>query len=286
MKYIVSEDVFDKALRLAMRMPGVVVDRNQYLYSQLSKLSSISEVHLVVKDPNRFIEIDLELRLNLAKGSIKRHLYSVSGIAFGLGVPGLLALPFTIPADLAQFYYHTLVLMQKLLYLMGWPDLKIKDNSIDDETLAYIKLFLGAMHGLHAARSIVKVVADQMSKEIVKRLPKIPLTKYLVYNLTKAIAKWLGVKITKPIFAKLVSRMIPVVGGVVSASVTYAAFNSMANSFLVYLSSLGIARLQTGILLNENGIVESEGAIESTDFDGAEKILEKDISDLDYELTD
>ena len=32
----------------------------------------------------------------------------------------------TVPADLAQFYWHTLVLAQKLAYLYGWPDLSDK----------------------------------------------------------------------------------------------------------------------------------------------------------------
>ncbi|MDZ4121797.1 MAG: hypothetical protein U1C33_05215, partial [Candidatus Cloacimonadaceae bacterium] len=216
------------------------------------------------KNPNQFRDIDLETRLKLARGSIRYHTFNVSGIAFGLGMPGLLALPFTVPMDLAQFYFHTLVLMQKLLYLMGWPDLNLKDASVDDETLTYMKLFLGAMHGIHAARATISVLSRRVADQVAKRLPHIPLTKHFAYNLTKAIAKWLGVKITKPIFARIVGRMIPVLGGVISSSITHAVFSSMSYNFLFYLSGLGVAKLQSGVLsIEDDELVDIETEIEN-----------------------
>jgi len=284
MKFIVNEEVFNKALMLALRMPGVVVNRNAYLCRQLSKDFPQANLHDIVKDPVEFRKIDMYIRLKLARGSIKYHRYTVSGIAFGLGAPGLLALPFTIPADLAQFYYHTLVLMQKLLYLMGWPDLNIKDASVDDETLTYIKIFVGAMHGVHAARSVINAVSHEVSVQVMKRLPRIALTKTFIYNLTKVIARWLGVKITKQIFAKLVGRSIPIVGGVISGSITYAAFGSMSYDFLDYLSGLGIAKLQTGNLDNDNGVTDGEITIDQDEIPEIEKEIEKEIQVLDNEL--
>ena len=36
----------------------------------------------------------------------------------------------TIPADLAQDFWHAIVLSQKLAYLYGWPDL-LEDGELD-----------------------------------------------------------------------------------------------------------------------------------------------------------
>lgn len=48
----------------------------------------------------------------------------------------------------------------------------------------------------------------------------------------------LGIKITKEIFANGVSKVVPVVGGVISGSLTFASFKPMAVKLKKHLSKL------------------------------------------------
>ena len=52
----------------------------------------------------------------------------------------------TIPADMAQFYWHALVMAQKLAYLYGWSDL-LEEGQVDEQTEFQLTLLIGAMLG-------------------------------------------------------------------------------------------------------------------------------------------
>ena len=61
------------------------------------------------------------------------------------------------------------------------------------------------------------------------RLPRQTLTKYAIYNISKQVAKWIGIKLTKDTFARGVSKVIPLIGAPISAGLTYWTFKPMAN---------------------------------------------------------
>lgn len=78
-------------------------------------------------------------------------------------------------------------------------------------------LFLDVMFGVGGAASALKVVSSKMAEQALKKLPQKALTKTFIYPIVKKIAVIIGVKMTKDTFAKGVSKVIPVVGGIVSA---------------------------------------------------------------------
>lgn len=43
------------------------------------------------------------------------------------------------------------------------------------------------------------------------------------------MAKWIGVKLTKDMFAKGVSKAVPIIGGMTSGMLTFVTFKPMAN---------------------------------------------------------
>ena len=59
----------------------------------------------------------------IASDCISYHTNIASGTSFVAGLPGGLAMIGTIPADVAQFYFHVFVIAQKLSYVYGYPDL-------------------------------------------------------------------------------------------------------------------------------------------------------------------
>ena len=168
----------------------------------------------------------------LADACIKSHVRKAAAISFGTVLPGGWAMAVTIPADLVQFYWHAIVLSQKLAYLYGWPDL-LKEDEADEETKAKITLLIGVMMGAQVANKVISEVAERFASEIARRLPRQALTRTAYYPLIKQISKWIGINVTKNTFARSVSKFVPIVGGLVSAGVTAAMMKPMATADLM-----------------------------------------------------
>ena len=83
------------------------------------------------------------------------------------------------------------------------------------------------MLGASGAAQTIRVLSSSLAKQALKKLPQKALTKTFYYPIIKSIAKAFGAKMTKEVFAKGVSKVIPVIGGVVSGGVTLATLMPM-----------------------------------------------------------
>jgi hypothetical protein len=165
----------------------------------------------------------------------------VTSLSFALGLPGKIGyLAGTLPADFAQILYHVIVLIQKLCYLHGWPDF-FESDELDDETIRLISMFLGIMFGVSSAIKAVKTLSEKVALNVIKKLPRVALTKYSVYIVSKKMANMIGVKVTKLIFAKAIGNVIPIVGGFASASISFVFFKKCAKDFKGYVGGLRLA---------------------------------------------
>jgi len=178
-----------------------------------------------------------------ADASIAWESTRVSALSAAAGIPGGLALAATVPADLTQNFAHVLRVAQKLAYLYSWPDIIPDDaKGIDDETMQVLVLFLRTMIGVSGAAETVTKVSQLLATQAGKKLPRMALMNVSVYTLTKQIAKTLGVQMNKQIFAKGVSKAIPVVGGAISGGMTWATFRPMCAKLRNHLASLDNAQ--------------------------------------------
>jgi len=227
-----------KVLKTSLMIPGVRVNRETYLRSQLKSKFSSEIVEKAIQTRPATAGISLTDIDSISFGSIGMHVIGVSSISFAAGLPGGWWMAATIPGDLAQFYWHALVLSQKLAYLYGWPSFFDKDDEIDDETILRLTLFIGVMMGAAGANSIMVDLSKQFAGQIAKKLPQQALTKYGFYNLTKQVGKWIGVGITKQSFARGISKVIPIIGGGFSAALSAAIFIPMSNNLKNHLRTL------------------------------------------------
>ena len=215
--------VWNKVMSAALAMPGVKVDRNQFLKSKLGRYCTEAQVETALSySPLKVLsrqDID-----RIANSVISSHIKQVTAISAAAGVPGGFAMAATIPGDIAQYYYHVFNLSQKLAYLYGYPNLLDEDGNATDDTINLLTLFTGVMMGAAVANNGIREVSKQLAAKAVKRLPRQALTKGVIYPLVKKIAAMLGYKLTKETFAKGVGKLIPVLGGVVSGGLTYATF--------------------------------------------------------------
>jgi hypothetical protein len=94
------------------------------------------------------------------------------------------------------------------------------------------------MFGASEAGKALGELSRRFAAEVAARLPRQPLTKSSVYVLVKQVAGWLGAKLTKDTFAKALAKIIPVLGGLVSGTITWLAFTKMSGRLRDHLESL------------------------------------------------
>ena len=237
-----SSGVWPKILTAAMALPGAKVDRDHFLRTQLQSHCSAAEVSKAIEERPAKAGISSEVIDQLANGCINTHVATATGISFLAGLPGGWAMAGAVPADLAQFFRHVIVLSQKLAYLYGWSDFLDDDGGVDDETRQKLTFFVGAMMGCHLAVDAIGEVAKHAATQAAKRIPRVALTKHAFYNLAKQVAKWLGVSLTKQSFAKSVAKVVPILGGLLSGGITLVTMKTMAGRLKSHLESLYFAR--------------------------------------------
>lgn len=111
----------------------------------------------------------------------------------------------------------------KLAYIYGYKQIDFNDTSEN-----ILMIFSGVMFGVNMANAaIIKFAFSNMNK-IGGMIVRKPLSKYAIYNISKKVLSWLGVKLTKDGVGKAVSKTIPVIGGIISGGITAATFLPMS----------------------------------------------------------
>ena len=214
------------ALEKAITVPGVKVDRDEFLVKLFKKTDEEKREKILREGPVKAGCTREELK-RLAKKVVNERSLASSGASFAAGLPGGLAMAGTIPADTMQFFGITLRLAQEIAYLYGAEDLW-EDGSVDTEKVTnQLLLYCGVMFGVSGAGATLKLMSSALSKQALKKLPRKALTKTIYYPMIKKIVIAFGGKMNKEIFAKTVSKSIPIVGGVVSGGMTLASMKPM-----------------------------------------------------------
>ncbi len=237
-----NEISFESVLPKAICLPLVRIERDPFLRKELAAYCDEQTVQKAVEECPAAAGISKEVVNKIAKACITYETRKVSALSFAAGIPGGLAMLGTVPADLVQYMGHVLRVLQKLAYLYGWQDLlddiKAGDEKMSDETSNILTLFVGVMFGVNGANTAIRKISEGAARYASKTLMQKALTKGTIYPIVKKIASMISVQMTKEIFSKGVSKIIPVVGGVVSGSLTYATFRPMSERLRVHLATL------------------------------------------------
>ncbi|WP_324785840.1 hypothetical protein [Streptomyces sp. H51] len=236
------ESRFSAVLLAAAKLPGVRIHREAYLRSALARHCSEDDIRRAIEETPAAAGIAPEVLDKVANDSIRYETAKVSALSAAAGIPGILALPATVPADVAQYFGHMVRIAQKLAYLYSWPDLfSDEGDDVDDATMGVLTLFFGVMFGTQSANAAVGKVAGMMSKQVAKKLPQKALTQGVIYPIVKKVAAYLGVQMTKQSFATGVSKAIPLIGAVVAGGLTFATYLPMVRRLKKHLASLPLA---------------------------------------------
>ena len=222
-----KEVALEKVITTAVQIPGVKVNRNAFLAEMFSK-EDVPIEEILEQGPIKANIPRERLQILSSKLIFKRT--SESSIAsFVAGIPGGLAMAATIPADVLQFFGMALRLAQEISYLYGAEDLW-NDGKVDTETLRnQLIVYIGTMFGVSGAVSGVRILSVQLAKTAAKKLPQKALTKTFWYPIIKRIGTALSIKVTKTSLTRGVTKIIPIVGGIISGALNFASMMPMAN---------------------------------------------------------
>jgi len=237
------EDVWNSLLRTALLLPGVKVDRKAFLRRALSKHVAEKVLQSAIDTSPAKAGVSKNTIRRIATANIKWHRAGVSALSFASGLPGGWWIAGTVPVDLTQFFWHVLVILQKLAYLYGWPELFSEDSELelDHETLLILTVFVGVMLGAESAAKVLGDIAGRAAAQVIKRLPRETLTKWGLYHLAREVAKRSGIKLTEDSFGRYLSRIVPILGGIISGTVTWISFSLMTSRLAAHLESLPLA---------------------------------------------
>ena len=227
-------------LAKVVRVPGVRVNREAFLREELSKLHLSDEVIVRALGSSPVLAgVPLSELDKIADEAISYETNKSAAISFVAGIPGGFAMLGTIPADLMQYYMHALRIMQKLAYLYGWGELLPDGRETDDDTLGVLAVFFGVMLGVGGAAQSLTAFARVAAKTAYQNhATKRALMSITWYPVVKHSLRLIGINITKSTAAKGFSKLVPVIGGVVSGGMTFVSLQSQSTRLKGHLREL------------------------------------------------
>lgn len=220
---------WNKVMFSIMNIPGIKIDRIEFLVEALRPYCTDDEIKKACLQ--RPIDVLSAARIDaIANEYIAKQTKKVTAVSALTGIPGGPAVFLAIPVDLIQYYYHTLIVAQKLAYLYGYPDLRQPDGTLKASAYDLLTIFLGVMLGSDVANRAIKDISKDIAQEGTPHLPQIEVSKTIWYPFVRSVSKWIRVKVARGSLTKRLSKAIPVLGGVIAGTLTYMAFKPNAKN--------------------------------------------------------
>ncbi len=221
-----SDSAIVQVIETAVQLPGVKVNRESFLVSMFEKKEKDLKEKILEAGP---IEagISKDELMKIARSLVVDRTLKSTTMSFAAGLPGGVAMAATIPADTVQYFGIALRLAQEIAYLYGEADLWSEGNLKEEKVMNTLVIYCGVMFGAVGAAATLRVLASQLGKQALKKIPQMALTKTFYYPLIKSLVRFFGGKMTKDVFGKAVAKAVPVLGGFVSGGITFATLRPM-----------------------------------------------------------
>ena len=258
-------------LKKVVRVPGVRINRDDFLRQELRERGVPEAVIRRAIDTNpAFAGIPLAELDRLAEQVISYETNKSAAISFAAGIPGGFAMLGAIPADVTQYYVHAFRIVQKLAYLYGWRELLSAKEEVDDEMIGIIAIFFGVMLDVEeAAMSLSSFASSTVMDTVKKQGTKQFLMKTSWYRAVKKTLQMIGVNLTKKAFTQGFSKVLPVIGGVVSSGLTYMSLQSQSSRLKKHLRELPPPAIEVEMwkraITTANSVEQEQSIVGATD---------------------
>lgn len=229
----VKDNFFEQFLESIKKIPGIKIDRSAYLKSCFRHKSQGELEKILLEGPVK-AGVSMEEIGIKAKNAIEYEANSATATSFVTGLPGGFTMFAAIPADVLQYYGHSIVVIQKFMYLYGWEENVFDDRgNIDDATKSTLIFYLGIMCGVKTiSRPFIKMMANNSAKvakgAITKTTSRALIKSATFRSMVVKIVKAIGLRATIKGGVKIWTKMVPVLGGIFSATITMASFKPAA----------------------------------------------------------
>ena len=211
--------VWYNVLGAAMQIPGARVNRGEFLVKEYGKYCDKTTIEKILAKGAAAAGVEVALMDKIADDTINFHSGIATTLSFAAGIPGGLTMLATVPADIAQYYYHVIVVAQKLAYIYGFLEIPL----VGDHFKSLVTLLLGVMADIEDAHTTVtEIYAGQVSKEVAGLVVGKALNKTVL-----KVAVTLSYRLTGKSLFKSLWKAIPIIGGVVSGGITLFTFLPM-----------------------------------------------------------
>ena len=225
-----NQNIWNNVMDMAMRLPGVQVDREEFLRDALKRFCTKEQLRRAIAERPDVVIPDGVL-CEIANSVISHHVLGVTAISAAAGLPGGWGAWVALPADLGQYYWQCFVLAQKLAYLYGYPDLR----QVDGELARTLTIFVGVMMGVAKASEAINALARKVVETTVQRMANETVQKAAWFQVIQSIAQAIGMKLSKKKLTTIASKLIPVAGAAISGGFSYMTFKKGANRLNVQL---------------------------------------------------
>ncbi len=233
------DDIWNSFLNSILKMPGAKINREYFLRKTFKDLS-VADLKICI-DESPVKVVNLAKIEKKANSIINAHTTKVSAISTISGIPGGFAMLATIPADLANYYYHVVAVGQKLGYLYGFPDMVDNSGNLTEDGKIMLTAFIGVMNKVEMANELIKKLAVELGKKISEetatRVASKLLSKQFLAQGVEVIARKLGAQISSKTVSRSVTKTIPIISGFICGGITLATFKPQAKRLHMSLKS-------------------------------------------------
>lgn len=225
-----------KIIKTVLSNPITIVDREKFLTEALGGEVPYYVLQKAIAYGTKAADIPLDIIQEAAKKCIWQTKAISNSESALTGLPGGVAgISAGIFADIVQFYGNLAILIQKLLYLYGVKDLRYSKDK--DDFASTIMVYIGIACGLKGVDDIAKIILKALQTNYIKQSGKFILfAKPLLYATARKVAKVIGIKLSKKLWAKIAAKSIPLIGAGISGTLNWVTFTPAANKLLNFFN--------------------------------------------------
>lgn len=226
--------IWDALMKATLKLPFAKIDRETFLTKVLSRHLSQEKLEIAIRQKPTDVLSEEEIG-RIAKRCIRWQAIRVTLLSFISAIPSGWMLWPALLFDLIQFQVQVFIIAQKLLFLYGCRDLEKRGNEMIEPAERLMIIMSTIMIGKQKLSRMLKSATGMLCKQAIERYAMKILSKMIIFNIMRQMAKWMGISFTKEMLTNGIKMLIPVVCAIISGLISYWLFMPMTKKLLRHL---------------------------------------------------
>ena len=206
----------------------VHVDRKKYLRYRLKGVCTPEEIEAAI-ETSPIAAIGKERTNKLIRRCIWKHsLFTAALSALAAISSNTYIQIVSIVFDLLQFQLMTYLVVQKLLYLHGYHDLRDKDGKQMRKAAIMMSAISLLMIGRHRVGNMMKKLAKSAAKKAIRAYTRVG-GRVILTNFIRQAFKWLGISATRDTITMSATITIGIMCAILAGIISFWLFYPMCN---------------------------------------------------------